>query len=109
MRQLLRWRPKGVVEKRRGRRLTITTALFVLSWASFGVAAVVLGAATSMSREQPYGKGWLNGECYLVRDGMFVASAVLVVIASGSTLCLAVMSMKKGRTEQDLKLHPQAS
>lgn len=101
-------RDRKGVERRKGKRLTITAALFLVSWTSFGVGAVVLGAATSMSREQPYGKGWLDGECYLVRDGMFVASAVLVVIASGSTLCLAVMSMKKGRTEQDLKLHPQA-
>ncbi|XP_030540255.1 protein MODIFYING WALL LIGNIN-1 [Rhodamnia argentea] len=94
-------------ERRGGKRLT-KAALFVVSWTSFGVAAAVLGAATSMSREQPYGRGWLDGECYLVRDGAFVASAVLAVIASGTTLCLAVMSMKKGRTEQDLKLHPQA-
>ncbi|XP_030472063.2 protein MODIFYING WALL LIGNIN-1 [Syzygium oleosum] len=101
-------RDRKGVERRKGKRLTIKAALFVVSWTSFGVATVVLGAAASMSRDQPYRRGWLNGECYLVRDGVFVASAVLVAIASGSTLCLAVMSMKKGRIEQDLKLHPQA-
>lgn len=34
-----------------------------------------------MSRAQPYGEGWLDGECYLVRDGVYLSSGVLSLLA----------------------------
>lgn len=45
---------------------------------------IIVGA--SMNREQKYGKGWLNGECYLVKDGLFASSGVLCVSALGAVL-----------------------
>ncbi|PKI57266.1 hypothetical protein CRG98_022363 [Punica granatum] len=44
------------------------TVLLVLSWISYGLVILLLTGATSMSRRQGYGKGWLSGECYLVKD-----------------------------------------
>ncbi|KAI9092296.1 hypothetical protein K1719_027796 [Acacia pycnantha] len=39
----------------------IAKVLLLISWLSFGVAVIMLISATSMSRKQPYGEGWLNG------------------------------------------------
>ncbi|GKU96011.1 hypothetical protein SLEP1_g9294 [Rubroshorea leprosula] len=33
-----------------------------------------------MSREQPYGEGWLDGECYTVRNGVYVGSGMLSLV-----------------------------
>ncbi|KAB2017748.1 hypothetical protein ES319_D08G184200v1 [Gossypium barbadense] len=60
---------------------TLTAILLAISWISFGVAAILISAATSMSRAQPYGEGWLDGECYLVRDGVYLSSGVLSLLA----------------------------
>ncbi|WOK95508.1 hypothetical protein Cni_G04215 [Canna indica] len=32
-----------------------------------------------MNGGQAYGKGWMNGDCYVVHDGVFAGAAVLVV------------------------------
>ncbi|XP_047339158.1 protein MODIFYING WALL LIGNIN-1-like [Impatiens glandulifera] len=71
----------------------------VLSWMSFGIAMVLISAATSMNMVQPYGKGWLDGECYLVKDGFFAGSAILVLVAVGSTILSVAVSGNK-RTSQ---------
>lgn len=69
---------------------TASIALLILSWLSFGLAAVMLGTASSMSNHQAYGKGWMDGDCYLVRDGVYIVSAILaastVVFILGFTL-----------------------
>lgn len=44
---------------------------------SFGLAAIFLGTASSMNGRQPYGRGWLRGECYVVKDGIYAGAAVL--------------------------------
>ncbi|KAL9424731.1 hypothetical protein AB3S75_031786 [Citrus x aurantiifolia] len=89
-------------------KLRIATALLVLSWISFGVAVILLGAATSMSRKQPYGKGWLDRECYLVKDGVFVGSGGLVLITSGSIVAAAIVSsQRKTQVEQRRRVHAQ--
>ena len=44
---------------------------------SFGIAVILLIVATSMSRRQAYGEGWLNGECYLVKGGIYVGLAIV--------------------------------
>ncbi|XP_061363338.1 protein MODIFYING WALL LIGNIN-2-like [Gastrolobium bilobum] len=62
----------------------IAKILFLISWLSFGFAVILLIAATSMSRRQPYSIGWLNGECYLVKEGTYAGSAILVLITVGS-------------------------
>ncbi|KAB2070491.1 hypothetical protein ES319_A08G158800v1 [Gossypium barbadense] len=66
---------------RKPKKPTLTAILLAFSWISFGVAAILISAATSMSRAQPYGEGWLDGECYLVRDGVYLSSGVLSLLA----------------------------
>ncbi|XP_059287118.1 protein MODIFYING WALL LIGNIN-1-like [Lycium ferocissimum] len=85
----------------------ILVGLFLaLSWICFGIAVILLGAATSMSRSQHYGEGWLNGECYIVKDGVYTASAILGLITLGSTLGLAIMKIRKrNQVEQDTNVH----
>jgi len=44
---------------------------------SFGLAEILMATGSSMNDRQPYGRGWTNGECYTVKDGVFIGSAVL--------------------------------
>ncbi|XP_008805943.2 protein MODIFYING WALL LIGNIN-1-like isoform X2 [Phoenix dactylifera] len=67
----------GDNKSRRSRIVSIT--LLVLSWISFGLATILLAAGSSMNAGQPYGKGWINGNCYMVRNGVFLGAAVLIV------------------------------
>lgn len=61
-----------------------------------------------MSRKQPYGKGWLDRECYLVKDGVFVDSGGLVLVSSGSIVAAAIVSSQiKTQVEQRRKVHAQ--
>ncbi|XP_078442753.1 chitin synthase, putative (DUF1218) [Wolffia australiana] len=53
-----------------------------VSWVSFGVASVLLGAGTSMNNEQKYGRGWLDGRCYLVRRGVYASAGLLAVLCA---------------------------
>ncbi|KAJ8448349.1 hypothetical protein Cgig2_021977 [Carnegiea gigantea] len=69
---------------------SISTALLVLSWLSFIIAVILMGTGTSMSRRQRYGKGWLDGECYLVKDGIFSGAAMLILLSLGCTSASAV-------------------
>ena len=57
---------------------------------SFIIAVILLGAGTSMSRRQRYGKGWLDGECYLVKDGIFGGAAMLILLSLACTSASAV-------------------
>lgn len=74
---------------------------------SFGIAVILLIAATSMSRRQPYGKGWLNGECYLVKGGTYVGSAILILVTVGMLIGSALLAMKANQAEQGHKIHAQ--
>lgn len=74
---------------------------------SFGIAVVLMSVAISMSRSQPYGKGWLDGECYLVKDGTYIGSAILVLITIGSTLGSAITTKRKNQTDEGQKIHAQ--
>ncbi|KAK8945936.1 hypothetical protein KSP40_PGU008856 [Platanthera guangdongensis] len=58
---------------------TASIAFLILSWLSFGLAAVMLGTASSMNNLQAYGRGWLDGDCYVVKDGVYIGSAILAV------------------------------
>ncbi|XP_019097364.1 PREDICTED: uncharacterized protein LOC104777198 isoform X2 [Camelina sativa] len=53
--------------------------LLLISWVIFAVAVTLISVGASMNIEQRYGKGWLNRECYLVKDGVFAGSGVLCV------------------------------
>ncbi|XP_077234775.1 chitin synthase, putative (DUF1218) [Tasmannia lanceolata] len=72
----------------RTRIMSIT--LLLLSWVSFGFAIFLLGVGTSMNKSQMYGYGWLDGECYVVKDGVYIGAALLslamVIFILGVTL-----------------------
>ncbi|MED6209162.1 hypothetical protein PIB30_052079 [Stylosanthes scabra] len=68
--------------------------LCLISWLSFGIAVILLIAATSMSRRQVYGVGWLNGECYLVKGGTYAGSAILLLLTIVSINASAFLTIK---------------
>ncbi|XP_061341766.1 protein MODIFYING WALL LIGNIN-2-like [Gastrolobium bilobum] len=81
--------------------------LLLISWLSFGIAVILLITATSMSKMQPYGVGWLNGECYLVKRGTYAGSAILVIVTVGSVIGSALSTIKTNQAEQGRKIHAQ--
>ncbi|KAK3155019.1 hypothetical protein QOZ80_2BG0197810 [Eleusine coracana subsp. coracana] len=70
------------------RRRVAFVALLVLSWVSFAVAVILLATAASMNRGQRYGRGWMDGDCYVARTGVFGGAAALVVVTALITLGL---------------------
>lgn len=75
---------------------------------SFGISVILLIAATSMSRRQTYGKGWVNGECYLVKGGTYATSAILILVTVGSLNCSAFSTIKSSQAHHDQKtIHKQ--
>lgn len=74
---------------------------------SFVIGGTLLSTATSMSREQPYGLGWLDGECYLVRQGIYIGSGILILIAIGCTLALIIVTAMRSRVEDGFKVKDQ--
>ncbi|XP_048230860.1 protein MODIFYING WALL LIGNIN-1-like isoform X2 [Ricinus communis] len=91
----------------KARKAKTATAFLVLSWVSFGAAAILLSTATSMGREQEYGKGWLDQECYLVKDGVYFGSGFLVLLSIAATLVSVLFSIRKTQGEQGRKIHAQ--
>ncbi|RLN10023.1 hypothetical protein C2845_PM11G28910 [Panicum miliaceum] len=63
-------------------------ALLALSWLSFAVAVILLATAASMNHGQRYGRGWMDGDCYVARNGVFGGAAALVVVTALTTLGL---------------------
>ncbi|XP_066319293.1 protein MODIFYING WALL LIGNIN-1-like [Miscanthus floridulus] len=70
----------------RGRAAFVS--LLVLSWLSFAVAVILLATAASMNHGQRYGRGWMDGDCYVARSGVFGGAAGLVVVTALITLGL---------------------
>ncbi|KAI3453915.1 hypothetical protein Pfo_010578 [Paulownia fortunei] len=92
------------------RKPSVSCILLVFSWISFGLAVILISAATSMSRSQPFGEGWLDGECYVVKDGVYVGSAVLGLLALGSTLGSGAITMiRRRQSEENRKVHAQVN
>lgn len=87
------------------KRPLLSTTLLI-SWASFGIAVATMSGATSMSRRQEYGKGWVEGECYVVKDGIFVGAAVLVLISGGSTIGSAAIG-RRSHVKGPTQIHAQ--
>lgn len=79
----------------------------ILGRLSFGVTVILLIVATSMSKRQPYGAGWLNGECYLVKGGTYAGSAILILVTIGSAIGSSFSTIKINQAEQDRKIHAQ--
>lgn len=57
----------------------------------FGLAVVLLGIGSSMNDWQRYGKGWLAGDCYTVRTGVYLGTAVLIALNLLMNLSLSKM------------------
>lgn len=74
---------------------TIATIFLFISWINFVISIMLISTTTSMSKRQLYGKGWLDGECYLVKDGVFVGAAILVQVTLGCTLTSLVLTLRK--------------
>ncbi|KAG7593593.1 Copper amine oxidase N-terminal [Arabidopsis thaliana x Arabidopsis arenosa] len=68
--------------------------LLLFSWVNFAVAVTMISIGASMNREQRYGKGWLNRECYLVKDGVFAASGFLCVTTLAAILGAFALKVK---------------
>ncbi|GMH09634.1 hypothetical protein Nepgr_011475 [Nepenthes gracilis] len=77
------------------KRPSIGTILLAVSWISFGIVTVLVSTATSMNTRQPFGKGWLAGDCYVVKDGVYVASSLLVIITLACTLISAAITLRQ--------------
>ncbi|KAB2632041.1 hypothetical protein D8674_028288 [Pyrus ussuriensis x Pyrus communis] len=93
----------------KAKRPTVSMALLSISWMSFVIGGTLLSTATSMSREQPYGRGWLDGECYLVRQGIYIGSGILILIAIGCTLALIIVTATRSRVEDGFKVKDQST
>ncbi|XP_045831501.1 protein MODIFYING WALL LIGNIN-1-like [Trifolium pratense] len=83
----------------------LVKVLFFISWLSFGIVVI---AATSMSRKQLYGKGWLNGECYIVKGGTYSGSAILILVTICTLNGSAFSKLKSSQAHQDQKIHTQS-
>lgn len=77
----------------------------MLGRVGFGVAVILLITATSMNRRQTYGVGWLNGECYLVKEGTYAGSAILILVTIGSVIGSALLTIKANQADQGRKIH----
>jgi hypothetical protein len=54
--------------------------------ASFAVTVILLATAASMNHGQRSGRGWMDGDCYVARNGVIGAAAALVVVTVLITL-----------------------
>ena len=52
------------------------------------MAVILLATAASMNHGQRYGRGWMDGDCYVARSGVFGGAAGLVVVTALITLGL---------------------
>ncbi|CAA0838287.1 Protein of unknown function (DUF1218 [Striga hermonthica] len=97
-----RWRFNRVCEVRKP---SVPCLLLVFSWINFGVAIILIGVATSMSQSQAFGDGWLNGECYLVKNGVYIGSAFLGLLALGLILGSGAIVVRRVQAEEHKKVH----
>ncbi|CAJ1942005.1 unnamed protein product [Sphenostylis stenocarpa] len=82
----------------------VAKVLVLISWVSFGLAAILLIVATSMNRRQAYRVGWLNGDCYLVKGGTYAGSAILVLVTVCSVNGSAFSTIKSTQAKQHTKV-----
>ncbi|WZZ24935.1 hypothetical protein YC2023_008336 [Brassica napus] len=71
-------------------------------WSNFVVVVLILSTAISMSRLQPFGEGWLEEDCYLVKDGVFAASGCLSILGLGA-LTISANKTKVKKQQQQLE------
>ncbi|KAL1804243.1 hypothetical protein ACET3Z_032890 [Daucus carota] len=86
----------------------ISILLLSVSWISFVICAILVSAATSMSQSQAFGEGWLDGECYIVKDGVYIGSGILALFAVGTTLLSSIITSKNTQVDHVTpKIHAQ--
>ncbi|MFS8002724.1 putative modifying wall lignin-1/2 [Helianthus anomalus] len=78
-------------------KTSFASILLLLSWASFSIMIISTGTATSMNLRQAVGEGWVDGVCYLVKNGVYIGSGALVLIAMSSTLMSCYLMINKSR------------
>lgn len=61
-----------------------------------------------MNQRQGFGEGWLDGECYIVKDGVFIGCGILVIMTLTSTLISGILRLNKTKVEQGQKVHDAA-
>ncbi|XP_042374535.1 protein MODIFYING WALL LIGNIN-1-like [Zingiber officinale] len=86
---------RSIRRKAAGGRIA-SVSLLLPSWAVYGVSSVLLATASSMNGGQRYGTGWMNGDCYIVRDGVYACSAALAVFVMLLTLALGFATAAAG-------------
>ncbi|KAL1224721.1 Protein MODIFYING WALL LIGNIN-2 [Cardamine amara subsp. amara] len=81
--------------------LPLPAVLLLISWSNFVVVVLILSTAISMSRVQAYGEGWLEEDCYLVKDGVFAASGCLAILGLGGlTISANRIKLQKKKQQQ---------
>lgn len=60
-----------------------------------------------MNQSQELGEGWLDGECYIVRDGVYIGSAILVLISLASIISSAIIAIRQA-DKGTKQVHAQA-
>ncbi|XP_022738934.1 uncharacterized protein LOC111291437 [Durio zibethinus] len=99
------WSRSG--KARKAKKPILTAILLAFSWISFGVAIILISTVTSMSRRQPYGEGWLDGECYMVRGGVYISSGFLSLAAVLALLGIAAITITTNQVDQGQKVYAQ--
>ncbi|XP_071705486.1 protein MODIFYING WALL LIGNIN-1-like [Rutidosis leptorrhynchoides] len=84
-------------------KTSYASILIFSSWIIFLISLILAGTAISMNKKQKYGEGWVGGTCYLVKNGIFVGSGILVLIAMISTLCSYLLFNKSTVVHAQLK------
>ncbi|KAK9079939.1 hypothetical protein SSX86_001614 [Deinandra increscens subsp. villosa] len=78
-------------------KTSFASILLLLSWVSFMIMIILTGTATSMNRRQAFGQGWVDGECYLAKNGVYSGSGTLVLVAMTSTLLSCYLMVNNSR------------
>ncbi|KAI3997169.1 hypothetical protein MKX01_009013 [Papaver californicum] len=97
---------KKIHDVRETKKQTISIILLILSWISSVFAIILLGGASSMNKKQVYGSGWLDGECYIVKSGVFIGTSVLILVtiqllvAAIIVMTTSRMNFRKQQVEQ---------
>ncbi|MCL7030868.1 hypothetical protein MKW94_023072 [Papaver nudicaule] len=99
---------KKIHDVREAGRRTVSVILI-----SYAFAIILLGGASSMNKKQAYGRGWLDGECYIVKSGVFVGASVLVLVTfqllvGAMILMTSRPNFRKQHGEQGMPKHAQS-
>uniref|UniRef100_A0A1D1Z4A9 Uncharacterized protein n=1 Tax=Anthurium amnicola TaxID=1678845 RepID=A0A1D1Z4A9_9ARAE len=103
----LRWKGEKQGTSAPDSRPAAAIALLALSWVSFGLSTVLLGAGTSMNKGQAYGRGWMDGECYVVHSGVYLGSAALAAVTVALIVGFTFAARRAARHRRTGTSHPR--